>query len=145
MFKIPFQFVNMTAFSDHGWRFGKPKAFYITIDDTFIKKSNDLGGKILREAGLDFEEWKDYYWILEATNGYGYAQYYLRKCENDSTMINEADATVYQKLVDIDSTLGTKLSDQLYRCLQMTTRWDLIKVLKILQIKDLKNIIDYRL
>ena len=33
MLKIPFQFVNMTAFSDHGWRFGKPKAFYITIDD----------------------------------------------------------------------------------------------------------------
>ena len=26
--------MNMTAFPDHGWRFGKPKAFYVTIDDT---------------------------------------------------------------------------------------------------------------
>ena len=34
MFKIPFQFMNMTDFPDHGWRFGVPKAFYITIDDT---------------------------------------------------------------------------------------------------------------
>ena len=34
MFKIPFQFMNMTVFTDHGWRFGLPKAFYITIDDT---------------------------------------------------------------------------------------------------------------
>ena len=141
MFKIPFQFVNMTAFSDHGWRFGKPKAFYIIIDDAF----NDLGGKILREAGLEFEKWKNYDWILEETDEYGYANYYLSKCENDSTMINEDDATVYQRLVDIDSTLGTKLSDQLYRCLLYTTRWDIIKVLKFLQIKDLKIIIDYRL
>ena len=27
------------------------------------KRLNQLGGKILREAGLDFEEWKDYDWI----------------------------------------------------------------------------------
>ena len=26
--------MNMTVFTDHGWRFGVPKAFYITIDDT---------------------------------------------------------------------------------------------------------------
>ena len=135
----------MTAFSDHSWRFGKLKAFYITIDDTLIKILNDDGGTILREAGLNFEEWKDYYWILEEADDIGYADYYLYKCENDSKMINEADATVYQKLVDIDSKLGTKLSDQLYWCLYYTTRWDIIKVLKFLQIKDLKNIIGYRL
>ena len=135
----------MTTFPEHGWRFGKPKAFYITIDDTLIKNSNDLGGKILREAGLNFEEWKDYYWILEATHDYGYAGYYLHKCENDSKMINEADATVYQKLVDIDSTLGTELSDQLFCCLYWTTRWDIIKVLNFLQIKHLKMILGYRL
>ena len=34
MFKIPLQFVNLTVFPDHGWRFGLFKAFYITIDDT---------------------------------------------------------------------------------------------------------------
>jgi len=35
MFKIPVKTVNMTAFPDHGWRFGrKISAFYVTIDDT---------------------------------------------------------------------------------------------------------------
>jgi len=35
MFKIPAQVVNMKAFPDHGWRFGRAiAAFYITIDDT---------------------------------------------------------------------------------------------------------------
>ena len=134
----------MTAFSDHGWRFGKPKAFYITIDDTLIENSNDLGGKILREAGLEFEERRDYYWMKEKSFE-GYAEYYLRKCENDSTKINEADATVYQRLVDIDSILGTKLSDQLESCLRCTTRWNIIQVLKYLKMKDLKIILGYRL
>ena len=92
----------------------------------------------MREAGLIFEEWKNYDWIVEETDDYGYAEYYLDKCWNDSKMINEADATVYQRLVDIDSTLGTELSDQLYWCLFQTTRWEIMKVLKFLQIKDLK-------
>ena len=135
----------MTAFPDHGWRFGKPKAFYITIDDTLIKKSNDLGGQILREAGLPFEEGLDYDSINKLNCIRGYATYYLYKCWNDSKKINEADATVYQRLVDIDSTLGTELSRQLYYCLWRTTRWDIIKVLRFFQIKDLKNIIGYRL
>ena len=26
--------MNITDFPDHGWRFGIPKAFYLTIDDT---------------------------------------------------------------------------------------------------------------
>ena len=133
--------MNMTAFPDHGWRFGKPKAFYITIDDTLIRNSNDLGGKILREAGLDFEEWKDYDWIRNETYRYkfegkfggdvkeaGYAGYYLVRSWNMSKMINEADATVYQRLVEIDTTLGTELSLQLWNCLSWTTRWDIIKV-----------------
>ena len=34
MFKIPLEMVNMRAFPNHGWRFGMPKAFYISIDDT---------------------------------------------------------------------------------------------------------------
>ena len=87
----------------------------------------------------------DYHWILDGGYNEGYAVYYLHKCENDSKTINEADATVYQKLVDIDETLGTELSTQLWYCLYYTTRWDIIKVLKFLQIKDLKIILDYRL
>ena len=92
----------------------------------------------MREAGLNFEAGLDYDWIKIETIDEGYASYYLQKCWNDSKKINKADATVYQRLVDIDSTLGTELSDQLYWCLWRTTRWDIIKVLKFLQIKDLK-------
>ena len=99
----------------------------------------------MREAGLNFEEGMDYDSINKLDFICGYATYYLKTCENDSKMINEADATVFQKLVDIDSTLGTKLSDQLYWCLYRTTRWDIIKVLKFFQMKDLKIIIGYRL
>ena len=93
------------------------------------KRLNELGGKILREVGLDFEEWKDYDWIKETTGDVGYADYYLVRSWNKSKMINEADATVYQRLVDIDTMLGTDLSLQLLCCLGWTTRWDIIKVL----------------
>ena len=32
MFKIPLLNLNSTAFPDHGYRFGNPKALYVTID-----------------------------------------------------------------------------------------------------------------
>ena len=92
------------------------------------KRLNELGGKILREAGMVFEEWKDYDWITETAKHLGYAGYYLVSSWNKSKMINEADATVYQRLVEIDTTLGTELSPQLLCCLSWTTRWDIIKV-----------------
>ena len=102
------------------------------------KRLNELGGKILRDAGMDFEEWKDYDWIVNETYTYefgtgedlGYADYYLVRSWNKSKMINEADATVYQRLVEIDTTLGTEISKQLFGCLGGTTRWDIIKVLE---------------
>ena len=34
MLKIPLKMVNMAAFPDHGLRFLKILAFYITVDDT---------------------------------------------------------------------------------------------------------------
>ena len=82
----------------------------------------------MREAGLDFEESKDYDWIIKETFDYGYAGYYLRNCWNDSKLINEADAKVYKRLVDIDTNLGTEFPLQLWRSLRWTTRWDIIKV-----------------
>ena len=99
---------------------------------------NKLGGQILRDAGLDFEEWKDYHWILNETKDQGYADFYLVKRWNDSKKINEADVTVYQRLIDIDTILGTKLGTQLFRCLSSTTRLEIIKVQYSVQNKDLK-------
>jgi len=49
MFKIPLLNVNMKAFPDHGWRFGNPKAFYITIDFKG-KKFTHLYSKLLSDV-----------------------------------------------------------------------------------------------
>ena len=91
------------------------------------KRLNKWVGKILREAGLDFEIWKDYDWIKKE-DYFGYADYYLGKCQIDPKVTNEADATVYQKLIKIDTVLGTDASLQLFGCLYWTDRWDIIKV-----------------
>ena len=95
---------------------------------------NKLGGEILRKAGLVFVEWKDYDWITKGVDhrdgidDNGYADYYLVKCWNATTKINEADPSVYGQLVEIDRQLGTDDSTQLECCLSWTTRWDIIKV-----------------
>ena len=100
------------------------------------KQLNQRAGRILREAGLVFEEWKDYAWLrkqsLDNISGkakiQGYADYYLAKSWKASEMENEADVTIYVQLLEIDSDLGTKASNQLWACLSWTTRWDIIKV-----------------
>ena len=99
------------------------------------KRLNQEGGRILREAGLVFEEWKDYDWITKGAehrfgiDDEGFADYYLVKCWNDSKLINEADPSVYRKLVEIDSVLGTDPAIQLNCCLTWTTRWDIIETI----------------
>ena len=98
------------------------------------ERLNQLGGRILREAGLVFEEWKDYDWIINDTEDEGFADYYLVKCWSDSKMINEADASVYRQLVEIDSVLGTSTSLQLGCCLAWTTRWDIVKIIDFEQV-----------
>ena len=102
------------------------------------KRLNELGAMILNEAGLDFEEYKDSDWIRKTTGQMGYAHYYLDKCWNDIKRQNEADAIIYQKLVDIDSELGMDASQQLFCCLWSTTRSDIIKVYNVLRIKNFK-------
>ena len=87
------------------------------------KRLNESAGKILREAGLDFEMWKDYDWIKKETSYEGYVEYYL-----DSKVTKKVNATVYKKLINIDTVLGTDASQQLFGCLYWTDRWDIIKV-----------------
>ena len=88
----------------------------------------------MREAGLVFEEWKDFNWITKGVDhrhgidDEGYADYYVMNCWNKTKMINEANASVCRQLVDIDSKLGTDASTQLGCCLSWTTRWDIIEV-----------------
>ena len=85
---------------------------------------DELGGYILRAASIDFEKRKDYDWIKEETNYAGYADYYLSKYDRYS----EVDAITYRRLVEIDAVHGTDASLQLFRCINKTTRCDIIKV-----------------
>ena len=92
------------------------------------KRLDDLGGQILRAAELDFPDSKNYDWIRTATDDVGYADFYLSRSWNDSKMINEADATIYHQLLNLDTVLGTTASENLCCCLCWTTRWDIIQV-----------------
>ena len=88
---------------------------------------DQLGGRILRESGVDFDEGKNYHWLVKSQYC-GYAHFYLSKCWNNLNKINEADEYIYHRLVGIDSVLGTIASIQLNCCLLFTTRWNIIEV-----------------
>ena len=57
----------------------------------------------------------------------GFASKYLERFDEESKSDREIDREIYSKLVQLDSRLGTKASDQLYRCLSHTARLDIIK------------------
>ena len=101
----------------------------------------------MRDAGLDFDESKDYDWIKgEGENFYyhyrsidyiGYASYYLAKMMQKAYIAqirqkhetdDLADASLYRQLADIDTGLRIKVSDQLFVCLRLTSRPEFIKV-----------------
>ena len=93
------------------------------------QRLNQLGQSILREKGIDLESNEDYDWI-RTKNIAGYAHYYLRKCWNESEMINDADVSIHNQLVSIDFKLGTSASLQLLACTgaEAIARSDIIKV-----------------
>ena len=74
----------------------------------------------------------------------GFASQYLQECV-ESKSDDQIDIEVYTKLVQLDSRLGTSLSEQLRMCLQYTTRPDIIQVLIFAQNSSFKIILDYRL
>ena len=82
----------------------------------------------MREAGLDFEEFMDYDWIKKETNYAGYAEYFIAEYRSRYANADSDAAAVYQRLVDIDAVRGTDASLQLFRCINWTTRSDIIKV-----------------
>ena len=101
------------------------------------KRLFQLCQSILRENGFNLEEHQDYDWI-KLMGGEGYAHHYLAVCKANSKM-NEVDASIYRQLIDIDSKLGTNASLQLWGCLNITNRSDLIQVWSTLIIKALNS------
>ena len=64
----------------------------------------------------------------------GFAEVYLERCEEQSN--DGIDKEVYAKLAELDTRLGTTASEQLFCCLQKTTRSDIIKVERFLLMED---------
>ena len=81
---------------------------------------------------------------LRETGSAGFANLYLWRCKQESKSDNEIDIQVYDKLVQLDSKLGTTASEQLTCCIVYTTRSDIIEVLIFAQNPRFKIILDYR-
>ena len=47
---------------------------------------------------------------------------------NETDLINKADINIYKELITIDEKLGTKMTEQLFDCVQFSFRKDLFKV-----------------
>jgi len=65
---------------------------------------------------------------LRKDNWVGFVQVYLDRCYKESKSGDKVDKVIYNKLAKLDARLGTTPSEQLFWCLQKTTRWDIIKV-----------------
>ena len=76
---------------------------------------------------IDFEK-VNVYEELRKSGAVGFAHIYLLQYDRESKPNDEIDIQVYTKLVDLDAKLGTTASEQLQRCLNYTTRSDIIKV-----------------
>ena len=57
----------------------------------------------------------------------GFTEYYLNRCHKESKIGDDFDIEVYAMLIELDTKLGTSASQQLFSCLQKTSRWDIIK------------------
>ena len=85
------------------------------------------------------------YGALRKSGCAGFGHLYLGQCNKQSKPDDEIDFTIYTKLVELDSKLGTTASEQLLQCLLKTTRSDIIKV-QIFPLNGyFKIILDYRL
>ena len=85
----------------------------------------------MKEAGLVFEDWKDYNSIRKRgglRKVVGFAHAYLSHVVKGSKTDDEIDIQVYRQLMELDSRLGTTATEQLFYCVKITQRFDLIKV-----------------
>ena len=69
------------------------------------------------------------FWAIERKlNWTGFANVYIVMSWDNTDMINKADFNIYKELITIDEKLGTKMTEQLLRCVKYSFRKDLFKV-----------------
>ena len=99
------------------------------MSDKERKELNLKAGRLIRSLGIFIRVTENNFKMLRGELGsVGYANYYLQQCWDESELKNQADATIYKQLLEIDSKLGTTQSEQLIGCVFNSLRIDLIKV-----------------
>ena len=99
------------------------------MSDEKRKELNLKAGRLIQSLGIFIHVTENNFDVLRGELGYvGYANYYLRRCWNESELTNQADVAVYNQLLEIDSNLGATQSEQLHWCLLYSPRKDLIEV-----------------
>ena len=68
---------------------------------------------------------------MKKLNFVGYAEDYIEKKWNESSLENEAKLSVYKCLFEIDSRLGSESELQLYFCCCFAVNLDIIMVINI--------------
>ena len=59
-------------------------------------------------------------------NWTGFANFYIVMSWDETDLINKADINIYKELITIDEKLGTKMTEQLFGCVQYSFRKDLL-------------------
>ena len=93
---------------------------------------------------IDLEQINEYE-RLRKGNFVGFAHVYLERCNKESKTGDKIDVEVYARLFELDTKLGTRTSEQLFLCLFLTTRLDIIKVRFYTKGLNIAMILDYRL
>ena len=98
------------------------------MSDEQRKELNLKAGRLIDSLGIPLEVKNNEYNDLREDGWAGYAEYYLQECWDYSELKNKADVAVFKQILDIDSKLGTTLTEQLSWCVFNSLRMDLIKV-----------------
>ena len=81
---------------------------------------------------IDFDQVNEYE-SLRQNDWVGFANFYLGRFDKQSKPSDEMDKDIYNNLVELDTRLGTTASEQLFACLFITTRSDIIKVASLVR------------
>ena len=76
---------------------------------------------------IDFDNVNEYE-TLRNNNWAGFAEVYLGRCDEQSKSNDGIDKEIYTKLVELDTRLGTTVTEQLFGCVALTRNLDVIKV-----------------
>ena len=99
------------------------------MSDAERKRLNLKAGRLIQSLGISIATTENNFDVLRENNGFvGYANYYLRRCYDESELVNKADVTICKQLLEIDSKLGTTQTEQIFQCVFQSVRMDLIKV-----------------